>query len=125
MTKGAGFSLKAVILSPLSSGDNALAAGALEAAVVTMGGGTAISRMSAEVCSTFTVVPGFAGKLDVTGAEDNRSVGRVGISLISGNLARNSGDRGAIPERWTGGKVGSGGNPKNIRRQKQACSLHV
>lgn len=123
MTKGAGFSLKEVIPSPLSSGDNALTVEALEAAVVTIGVGTAVSRMCAEVCSTFTVVPGFAGKLVVMGTEDNRSVGRVGISLTNGNLARNSGDRGAIPDRLTGGKEGSGGNPKNIRRQKRACSL--
>lgn len=66
--------------------------------------GTAVSKVSAEVCSTLTVV-----------LWGSRSVGGVDTSVTKGNCARNSGGigRGVIPDRFRGGKEGSGGKPRN------------
>lgn len=110
MTKDAGFSLTTTDPSPLSSGADALEAGAL-------GGGAEVSKVNAGVCSTLTVGPGLADKPPIWGAEESRSVGIVETSVTNGNCARNSGGRGAIPERFIGGREDSGGIPTKIKQE--------
>lgn len=104
MVNGAVFSLGVVTPSPLSSGAGALAAGGLSVG----------SRVNAEVRSTLTVAPGLADMLPIWEVEESRSAGGAETSGTSGNCARNSGVRGAIPERFSGGKEESGGKPENV-----------
>lgn len=84
----------------------------------------ALSKVSAEVSSTFSVVPGLMEKLPAGVIEGSKSVGTVDASVTKGSIGTHLGgtDRGDIPIRCRGGKGGRGCKPKEKKGGKKGMS---